>query len=142
LLLSPCNPADKGLEKLTTLDNLRVLKLKPNPYGVGVGQPGVPMANYLEVSRLTQLNSLTVALPVLHIDMMKSIGKLTGLQVIACLVWHPGATWHCLAAKIACACLASNMPSVHAHHRLQAPRAALIQLVFCNVTLGNMASQT
>jgi hypothetical protein len=84
LLLSPCHPADKGLSKLTTLDNLRVLKLKPNPFG-GVGQPGVPMATYLEVSRLTQLNSLAVALPVLQIDMMKSIGKLTGLQVNTCL---------------------------------------------------------
>lgn len=57
-----------------------MLQLKPSPFGVA-GQAGVSMANYLEVSRLTQLNSLTVALPVLHIEMMKSIGKLTGLQV-------------------------------------------------------------
>ncbi len=67
----------------TALVNLRVLKLKPPMTGAA------PAAtNYLHVRDLTQLISLTCAVPVLHPVMMQSIGMLTGLQVGGWLWYH------------------------------------------------------
>lgn len=71
-------PADSGLAGFTALVNLRVLRLKPL-----VGQAtGPPLStSYPRVRELTQLRSLTMAVPALHQLLMESIGALTGLQV-------------------------------------------------------------
>lgn len=84
-----CVCADIGVAPLSCLVNLRSLKLKPPPYGVSSGglnpQHAVSAVNiYPSVSQLKQLESLTVALPVLCHEMMQSIAMLTGLQVCQC----------------------------------------------------------
>lgn len=81
--------ADIGVAALTCLVNLRSLKLKPPPYGVSSGGLNLQHAIsavtiYPSVSQLKQLESLTVALPVLCKEMMRAIAMLTGLQVCQC----------------------------------------------------------
>ena len=71
-------PADSGLTGFTALVNLKVLKLKP-PLNNVTSAP--PASSYVRVKDLTQLRSLTVAVPVLGPLQMLSIGVLTGLQV-------------------------------------------------------------
>lgn len=73
-----CLRTDTGLAALTSMVDLRVLKLKSRSYAPPGGT--IP-TQYLAVSQLNQLDSLTVALPVLTNAQMESIAKLTGLQV-------------------------------------------------------------
>lgn len=83
--LRETNVEDVGVAALTCLVNLRCLKLKPPPYGVSAGglnpQHAVSaVTNYPSVSQLKQLDSLTVAMPVLCTEQMGGIAVLTGLQ--------------------------------------------------------------
>lgn len=71
---------------------LKALKLRPTQAHVSAS-PTAAVASYMGVGVLTQLTSLSLALPVLGTQMMEVIGRMTGLEV-STLESSP--VWPCL----------------------------------------------
>jgi hypothetical protein len=65
---------------VTSMVELKALKLRPSQAQVSASTTAA-VASYLGVGVLTQLTSLSLALPVLGTQMMQVVGKMTGLEV-------------------------------------------------------------